>query len=104
MSDDIKPIAPEKAQQILEAAIRERLGDNWQDEDSGWAVITSHAYMARLNRGRTNVDFYVDLLGNVTVETKEINPAQDSGRLVAWLLLLLSLAIAFLLARIAGLL
>ncbi len=104
MSDNIKPIAPEKAQQILETAIRERLGDDWQDEDSGWAVITSHAYMARLNRGRINVDFYVDLLGNVTVETKEISPAQDSGRLVAWLLLLLSLAIAFLLARIAGLL
>lgn len=104
MGDDIKPIAPEEAQQILEAAIRERLGDDWQDEDSGWAVVTSHAYMARLNRGRTNVDFYVDLLGNVTVETNEINPVQDSGRLVAWLLLLLSLAIAFLLARIAGLL
>lgn len=103
-ADNIKPIPPEQARQILEAAIREQLGDNWQDEDSGWAVITSHAYMARLNRGRTNVDFYVDLLGNVTVETKEVNPAQDSGRLVAWLLLLLSLAIAFLLARIVGLL
>jgi hypothetical protein len=103
MSDDIQPIPPEQAQQILEAAIRERLGDNWQDDDSGWAVVTSHAYMARLTRGRTNMDFYVDLLGSVTVEVREIGPAQDSGRLVAWLLLLLSLAIAFLLARIAGL-
>lgn len=104
MDDKVEPIAPEQARQILEAAVRERLGDNWQDEDSGWAVVTSHAYMARLTRGRTNIDFYVDLLGAVTVEVKEISPVQDSGRLIAWLLLLLSLAIAFLVARIAGLL
>ncbi|GIL09399.1 MAG: hypothetical protein BroJett033_9100 [Chloroflexota bacterium] len=104
MDDKVEPIAPEQARQILEAAVRERLGDNWQDEDSGWAVVTSHAYMARLTRGRTNMDFYVDLLGAVTVEVKEISPVQDSGRLIAWLLLLLSLAIAFLVARIAGLL
>jgi hypothetical protein len=103
MNDTIEPIPPEQAQQILEAAIRQRLGDDWQDEDSGWAVVTSHAYMARLTRGRTNMDFYVDLLGQVRVEVKEINPAQDSGRMIAWMLLLLSLAIAFLLARVAGL-
>jgi hypothetical protein len=102
MADEIEPIAPEQARQILDRAMAERLGDDWQDDDSGWALVTGHDYMARVTRGRVNVDFYVDLLGNVTVETKEIGPAQDSGRMIAWMLLLLSLGIAFLLARGVG--
>lgn len=102
MTNDIQPISPDKAREILEAAIRERLGDDWRDDDDGWVMVTGHNYMARLNKGRVNLDFYVDLLGNVTVEQKEINPGQDTGRLVAWMFLLLALAIAFLLARVAG--
>ena len=102
MSDPIEPIPPEQAREILERAMRERLGDDWHDEDSGWQWVTGHDYMARVTRGRINVDFYVDLLGEVTVTESEINPAQDSGRMLAWMLLGLSLAIAFLLARIVG--
>lgn len=100
MTDELEPLSPEQARAILEQAMRERLGDNWQNED--WALLTGHDYMARVTKGRRNLDFYVDLLGNVRVEEREVNPAQDSGRLVAWLILLLSLGIAFLLARIAG--
>ncbi|MCC6805638.1 MAG: hypothetical protein IT319_22340 [Anaerolineae bacterium] len=102
MSEPIEPIPPEQAREILERAMRERLGDDWRDESSGWQMITGHDYMARVTRGRINVDFYVDLLGDVTVTEKAINPAQDSGRALAWVLLLLSLGIAFLVARIAG--
>lgn len=102
MTDDIQPIPGEQARAILEQAIRERLGENWDSEDSGWAVVSSHDFMARLNRGRVNVDFYIDLLGNVTVEEKAVNPGQDTGRLFAWMFLLLSLGIAFLLAKIVG--
>jgi hypothetical protein len=102
MTDEIEPIPAEQARVLLEQAIRERLGDDWRDDDSGWTKVTGHDYMARLTKGRVNVDFYVDLLGNVTVETSEINPAQDSGRMIAWMLLVLSLAIAFLIARIVG--
>jgi len=104
MTDDIQPIPGEQARAILEQAIRERLGEHWDDEDSGWAVVTSHDYMARLNKGRVNMDFYVDLLGNVTVEEKTVSPGQDTGRLFAWMFLLLSLGIVFLLAKIIGLL
>ena len=100
MSDELEPISAEQARAILEQAMRERLGDNWQNDD--WALITGHDYMARVTKGRRNVDFYVDLLGSVRVEEHEVNPGQDSGRLIAWLILLLSLGIAFLLARIAG--
>ncbi len=64
--------------------------------------MTGHDYMARVTRGRINVDFYVDLLGEVSISESEINPAQDSGRVLAWMLLILSLGIAFLLAKIVG--
>jgi hypothetical protein len=95
-------ISPEQARQLLDRAMRETLGDDWQDEDSGWQLITGHDYMARVTKGRVNVDFYVDLLGQVTIEKKTINAAQSSGRLLAWTLLLLSLGIAYLMARAVG--
>lgn len=97
-----EPIPAEQARAILDQAMRERLGDDWEDEESGWQWVTGHDYMARVTHGRVNVDFYVDLLGEVTIQTGEINPAQDSGRLLAWTLLILSLGIAYLLARIVG--
>jgi hypothetical protein len=104
MTDDIQPIPGEQARAILEQAIRDRLGADWDNEDSGWAVVTSHDFMARLNKGRVNVDFYVDLLGQVTVEEKLVSPGQDTGRLFAWMFLLAMMGVAFLLARIFGLL
>lgn len=104
MPDEIQPIPADEARAILDAAMRERLGDDWEDDEDGWVLVTGHDYMARVTRGRTNLDFYVDLLGNVTVEQKEITLPQDSGRIIAWLFLILSLGIAYLLARIAGLL
>jgi hypothetical protein len=101
-SDPIEPIPPEQAREILERAMAQRLGADWRDEDSGWQIVTGHDYMARVTRGRKNVDFYVDLLGEVTVTEGEINPAQDSGRLLAWTFIGLSLAIAFLVAHSVG--
>lgn len=102
MSESVDPIPPEQARTILDQAMSERLGDDWQDEDSGWQLVTGHDYMARVTRGSRNVDFYVDLLGEVTIEESEINPAQASGRLIAWTLLLVSLGVAYLLARAVG--
>lgn len=102
MTDPIEPIAPERARAILEEAIASRLGPHWKDDASGWLMVTGHDYMARMTRGRVNIDFYVDLLGEVTITESEISIAQDSGRLIAWALLALSVGIAFLLARIVG--
>ena len=104
MTHEIQPISGNEARLILEQAIRERLGENWDAEDRGWAVVASHDFMARLNKGRINVDFYVDLLGNVTVEEKQVSPGQDTGRLFAWMFMLVMLGIVFLLAKIFGLL
>ena len=102
MSDPIEPIDQEKARAILDQAMRERLGDDWEDEFSGWILVAAHDYMARVTKRNKNVDFYVDLLGNVTIEEKEINPAQASGRMVAWVLLLVSLGVAYMLGRAVG--
>lgn len=99
--DEFEPIAPEVARQLLEAAIRDRLGDNWDEGEDGWVVLDSHDYMARLNRGRVNLDFYVDLLGHVTVEEKQLSPAQESGRIVAALLIFVSIILAIVLAQLA---
>lgn len=95
-------IPPEQARILLERAIRERCGDDWRDEDSGWIYVTGHDYMARLTRGEINLDFYVDLLGNLSVTESPISRAQDTGRLIVWMLLFLSLAIAYLVARAVG--
>jgi hypothetical protein len=102
MTEPVEPISAEQARAALEAAIRQHLGDNWRDEDSGWDIVTQHDYMARLSRGRVNVDFYVDLLGNVEVKTSEISPVQDSGRLIVWSLLIVSIILALVIARIVG--
>ncbi|MBE0690630.1 MAG: hypothetical protein IH587_10975 [Anaerolineae bacterium] len=102
MPEEIELIAPEAARAILEHAIAEQLGDDWQDDDSGWMIVSMHDYMARLTRGRVNVDFYVDLLGEVEIKRGEISPAQDAGRLVALTLLGLSIVIALMIAHIVG--
>ena len=99
---EVEPIAPEQARAILDQAMLERLGDDWEDEESGWILISGHDYMARVTRGRVNVDFYVDLLGKVSVTEKSISPSQESGRLLAWMFLMVSLGIAFLVARAVG--
>jgi len=100
--DAIEPIAPEDARARLDAAIHQTLGEGWDDEDDGWIVISQHDYMARLTRGRENIDFYVDLLGNVEVKRSPISPAQDVGRLVAWAVLGASILLALAVARAAG--
>lgn len=100
IDDDLDPIPPPEAKKRLEQAIVEHLGDDWESEDSGWLIVDRTAYQARLTKGKVNLDFYVDLLGEVTIEEKETTLVQESGRWIAWLLLGLSLAIALLVAQI----
>lgn len=102
-ADPIEPIAPDQARAILDAAIARRCGPDWRDEDSGWVLVTGHDYMARLSRGSINLDFYVDLLGNVTVEEKALSPAQTGGCTVFIVLLIVTLGVAYAAARAIGL-
>lgn len=80
---EIDPISPEEASERLDAALAPYLED-------GWEVRVRHDYMARLTRGEHNLDFYVDLLGEVEIEEKPLTPGQESGRLVAWIFLILA--------------
>ncbi len=91
----VDPIEPEVARQRLDDAIAPYLAE-------GWVIVVGHDYMARLNRGAWNLDFYVDLLGNVTVEKKALTIVQESGRLVAWLLLIVAVLLALALASALG--
>ena len=102
MPDELDPIPAEQAREILYTAIRERLGDDWDDEETGWTKVTGHNYMARLTRGRESVDLYVDLLGNVTVEQSNSAPLLETGRLLLIMLIGLSIVIAFLIVKIAS--
>lgn len=100
--EEIEPISAEDARAILEAAISEQLGENWRDESNPWVVTHDADYLIRISKDRTNMDFQVDLLGKVTITENEASLVQSSGRLIAWMLLLASLAVAFLLAQIIG--
>jgi len=102
MADEFEPITSEEARKCLNEAIQSKLGANWDDEVNGWTRLTGHDFMARFTKGNKNIDFYVDLEGKVSIEEKEVNPAQTAGRSMAWLFLLGSLVVASLLARLAG--
>lgn len=102
--DEFEPIAPEQARAAIDTAIIERLGADWHDEDTGWIIVHESAYLVRLNKGSVNLDFQCDLLGEVSVIEREASPVQVSGRLIAWMVLLATLLVAFMLAAIAGVL
>ncbi|MCU0513796.1 MAG: hypothetical protein MUE40_14655 [Anaerolineae bacterium] len=99
---DFEPIAPKEARARIQAAITARLGPDWQREESGWLLAHDSSYLVRLNRGSINLDIACDLLGEVTITEVEANPLQVSGRFIAWMVLGVSLFVAFLLAQIAG--
>ena len=101
--NDPSILPQDEAKSLLETAIAERLGPDWNADDSGWTIISSHAYMARLNRGRTNVDFHVDYFtGEVSTEVKTVGEGQDVGRLIGWVVFGLFAAAMVVLARGLG--
>jgi len=94
---EIEPVSPQDAQAILQKALEPYLAD-------GWRVVDRSAYIARLTRGTHNLDVQVDLLGTVEKREAGLTPLQESGRLTAWMLLLVSLLVALALAAALGLL
>lgn len=92
---EVEPVSPEDARRALDAALAPYL-------DDGWTVLVEHDFMARITRGQQNLDFHVDLLGEVLIEEHGLSPVQDAGRLVAWLLLLVSFLLAVAIASAVG--
>jgi hypothetical protein len=94
---EIEPISPGEAAAILEEALKPYLADEWR-------VLDRSAYAARLTRGMRNLDIRVDLLGQVETQESGLTPLQDSGRLMAWVLLIASLLVALALTSALGIL
>ena len=94
---EIEPISTAEAQAILADALAPYLAD-------GWHVLDRSPAWARLTRGKRNLDVRVDLLGEVEAHESDLTPLQDSGRLIAWVLLLTSLLLALAVAAALGIL
>ncbi len=93
---EIEPVGPEDASAIMAKAL-----DQYTAE--GWQVLSKSAYDARLIRGTRNMDLHIDLLGQVEARESGFTPLQDSGRMMAWMLLLVSLLLALTIASVLGL-
>lgn len=92
---EVDVVEPDEARQLLDDALAPYLAD-------GWTVLDRHDFMARLNRGEQNLEFYVGLTGEITIDEKPLSLIQSSGRVVAWLLLLLTFLIVVGIASILG--
>jgi hypothetical protein len=93
--NEIEPISPREAERILAQALEPYLAE-------GWHVLERDAYMARLTREDRNLDVRVDLLGQVQTEESNLTALQDSGRLVAWVLLITALLLALTITSALG--
>lgn len=97
--EEIEPASPEEQRAAIEAALLERLGENWQRD---WIVVHDSNELVRLNKGNINLDFQADLLAHVEIIEREASPIQLGGYLVGWMVLIASLAVALAIAAIAG--
>ena len=94
---EIEPIGPQEAEALLKQAVEPYLAE-------GWRLIDRSAYLARLTRGKRNLDIRVDLLGQIEKQEMDLTPLQDSGRLMAWILLLAALMVALAFSAALGIL
>jgi hypothetical protein len=94
---EIEPVGIDEAGKIMEDALQPYLAEDWRIIDRG-------PYAARLTRGVRNLDIRVDLLGQVETEESGLTPLQDSGRLMAWMVLLAALLVVLALSAALGIL
>lgn len=99
LQEEIEPASPEEQRAAIDAALLERLGENWRRD---WIVVHDANDLVRLNKGDINLDFHADLLAHVDIIEREASPMQLGGHLVAWLVLIASFAVALAIAAIAG--
>jgi hypothetical protein len=100
-TDPIEPIPAEQARQRLAEHIVQTLGPTWDDPERGWSVISRTDYAARLTDGKRVLDFYVDLLGEVSLKERPAT-TEDRGRVIGAMLLAALLMLAVLVARASG--
>lgn len=95
--DDKEIVTPDEAEVILRPEVEQLVAE-------GWRVVSKPLYGVRLERERDIVDLRVDLLGNVIRESKiKLFIGADTGRIVAWVLLIATLLVVLTLASVLGL-
>lgn len=93
---EIEIITPEEAEVILKPEVEKLVTE-------GWRVVHESSFAARLVKERDMIDLRVDLLGQL--ECKQgvtLLYGPEIGRVVAWVLLLVSILIALTLASALG--
>jgi hypothetical protein len=99
--EEIKTASPQEQRAAIDAAMLERLGENWRRD---WIVVHDSNELVRVNKDKINLDFQADLLAQVEIIEREASPLQLDGYLIGWIVLIASLAVALTIAAIAGLL
>lgn len=94
--DEVTIIEPDQASVILTQKLDEL-------ESEGWVMLVRTDYMARLTRGRHNLDVQVDLLGQIEIRQTALSASQESGQIVGIMLVLALLLLAITLASILNL-
>lgn len=96
--NDEQIITPDEAEDLLRPEVEQLVAE-------GWRITSKPLYGVRLEREREILDLRVDLLGTIIREQKvNMFSGADTGRLVAWVLLIVSLLGALTLASVLGLL
>jgi hypothetical protein len=95
LESEVELISGEEAERILQGAIAPYVADDWR-------ILREGPSFARLTRGTRNIDIRVDLLGKVETVESGLTPVQDSGRMVAWVLLIAVLLVALSVASVLG--
>ena len=95
LESEVELISGEEAERIIQGAIAPYVADAWR-------ILREGPSCARLTRGMRNIDIRVDLLGKVETVESGLTPVQDSGRMVAWVLLIAALLVALSVASVLG--
>ena len=95
---EIEIVTPDQAEDLLRPEVEKLM-------EEGWRIVSKPLYGVRLEKEREILDLRVDLLGNIERDTKlSLFTGAETGRLVAWVLLLASLLVTLVLASQLGLL
>lgn len=96
--DEEQIVTPDEAEDLLRPEVEQLVAE-------GWRIVSKPLYGVRLERERDVLDLRVDLLGNIIREQKlKLFSGADTGRIVAWVLLIASLLVVLTLASVLGLL
>ncbi|KAB2904023.1 MAG: hypothetical protein KJ064_14960 [Anaerolineae bacterium] len=93
---EIEPISPEQAAAIIEPKLEDL-------QAQGWKIISATDYAARLTRDKMNLDVWVDLLGQIEMQEKPLTLMQESGQIIAVVLLIMIVLFVLVLLSVLGL-